>query len=129
GPIKARVERQQRQGGEREDEGGMLWHKLPLPGLQKDVALRDDGDLVISGGHLARSEENLEGEQSEQGRDEGTPRRVRAPKDRARGWRCHGKDLIRFGFSNKGIATQSPDTCNDARSHSRTRRESTERRD
>src|SRR3989442_1162839 len=51
----------------------MLRDKLPLPGLQKDVPLRYDGNLVISGGHLARSEDNLEGEQSEENDNEVTP--------------------------------------------------------
>ncbi len=98
--VEARLARQEREGGERGDEGWMLREKvLPLPRLQKDVSGRKERRPIVRGRRLARGQDDLEGEQTEEEDDEATPCSDRRPGARAPRRCGHRPAPIRLGWS------------------------------
>src|SRR5439155_18094974 len=67
--VEAEVQRQQRQGAQDGDERWVFRDQAPLPGLQINVSDGQDRDLVVGRRGLARGEEYVDGEETEQGDD------------------------------------------------------------
>ena len=85
---------------------GLLRQHVPEPGLQEEVPRRQERDLVGSGRCLARGEEDLEGEEGEEGRDEPMPCRVGRTRGRASRRYGHLRTTLGPSFLYYGHAPQ-----------------------